>query len=196
MTIFSLDARQAYAWRLSAWIDYGLLWLPGGRKPGFLAFGLYLVRTTASVMLSIVVLSPWAATWARHPVIGLSVMMPFAVLVEECGRYGFARRADDPARALGLFTVLVIAVETATYWRGSASIAVNLASRGPAMLVHITASLALLHGLRHRRRLIAIVACIYICHLAFDVATVALFGDQLAHAKGLGVAAAAPEGRS
>ena len=197
MTIFSLDARRASAWRLPAWVDYGLFWTPGARRPGLLGFGLYLVRATVwPMVLSFVVLAPFAAALPRHPVAGIGVMLGFAVLVEECGRYGFARRADDPVRALVLFTLLVIAVETAVYWRASASIAINLALRGPSMLVHLAASLALLYGLRHRRRLIAIVACIYVGHLAFDVATVALFGDQLAHAKGLGVAAPAPAGRS
>ena len=197
MTIFSLDARRACAWRLPAGVDYGLFWTPRARRPGLLGFGLYLVRATVwPMVLSFVVLAPFAAALPRHPVAGIGVMLGFAVLVEECGRYGFARRADDPVRALVLFTILVIAVETAVYWRASASIAINLALRGPSMLVHVAASLALLYGLRHRRRLIAIVACIYVGHLAFDVATVALFGDQLAHSKALGVATGSPTRRS
>ena len=197
MTIFSLDGPRGSARHLPAWVDYGLFWTPGARRPGLLGFGLYLVRATVwPVVLSFVVLAPFAAALPRHRVAGIGVMLGFAVLVEECGRYGFARRADNPIRALVLFTFLVIAVETAVYWRGSASIAINLALRGPSMLVHVAASLALLYGLRHRSRLIPIAACIFIGHLAFDVATVALFGDQLAHAKGLSMAAAASSGRS
>ena len=197
MTALSIDSRRGSAWRLPAWLDYWLFWIPGSRKPGLLAFALFLLRVTVwPMVLSFLVLAPFAAGLPRHPLLAISVMLAFSVLVEECGRYGFARKAEKSIRALVLFTALIIAVETAVYWRASVSVAVNIGLRAPSMLVHMVASTALLYALRHRARLLPIVACIYIGHLAFDIGSVALFGDELAHTKVLGGAPAAhPLGR-
>ena len=146
--------------RLPTWLDRLIFWIPNSRKPGVLAFGLFLVRVTV-----------------------LPMLLAFAVLIEECGRYSFARTALKPARALALFTVMIIGVETATYWRPQASVLVNLALRAPSMAVHVLAGGALLYALRRRARLGAIMSAVFVLHLVFDVGSVALFGNQLAASK-------------
>ena len=193
MTAYSIPVRRAAERKLPLWLDYGLVWVPGSRKPGLLGFGLFLMRSAVvPFALSFALLAPFAGALPRHPLLGLTVMLSLAVLVEECGRYGFARRADDPARAVALFSVLVIAVETATFWRPSASVAMNLALRAPSMVVHLLASTALLVGLRRRRRLLPILAAIYIAHVLFDVGPVALFGGAMAQAAGAPAAPGRP----
>ena len=196
MTTYALSKRQALRPSLPAWIDYALFWIPNARKPGLLAFGLYLARVTVLPMaLAFAVLAPFASALPRHPLAGLTVMLAFAVLTEECGRYGFVRRAESPIRALTLFTLLVIIVETTVYWRGHASILVNLALRAPSMLVHVLAGAALLWAMRRPARILPTMLAVYALHLCFDVGSVAVFGDRFAHSPTLGAQVAASEGR-
>lgn len=193
MTADAISVRRAAKLELPLWLDYGLVWVPGSRKPGLLGFGLFLGRAAVvPFALSFVLLAPFAGALPRHPLLGMTVMLSLAVLVEECGRYGFARRADDPVRALAIFSALVVAVETATFWRPSASVAMNLELRAPSMVVHLLASTALLVGLRRRRRLVPILAALYIAHVLFDVGSVAVFGDAMARAAGAPAAPGRP----
>ncbi len=184
MTALSHPPSQSPWLRLPTWLDRLIFWIPNSRRPGVLAFGLFLVRVTVlPMLLAFAVLAPFAATPPAHPLAGISVMLGFSVLIEECGRYSFARTALEPARALALFTVMIIGVETATYWRPQASVLVNLALHAPSMAVHVLAGGALLYALRHRAHLGSIMSAVFVLHLVFDVGSVALFGNQLAASK-------------
>lgn len=151
------------------------LWVPGGEKPGLPAFLVCLVRETVFPIVligsAIAAAAPFAKvspdSLAGH-VLGLGA---FAVF-EELARYAFGRKARSVVRAIILFTVLTILVETVTYWRSGQALVWNLETRAGSWVVHLVGGLALWSGFTRRWAMAPLVAALVVLHGAYNIATV------------------------
>ena len=163
--------------------DRVFLWLPNEQSPGFLAVCLYLVRQT--LLPIALLLAPYAvlALFApanfnplQHsstsPNWYVVLIVPFALaciaLVQELSRYAFVRRANNPVRAVSIFTAVVIASLLIVYHDSLYTCAWTIAAQ-------LAASAAIIYALRYRPYIHAAVVGLIICQTAVNVTAPGLF---------------------
>ena len=184
----ALAAPQSKSRVLAELADRVFLWVPNAATPGAGAFLISLVRQCTLPFLLIgavlLALSPITRTLGPSSPIALVIGLGSFVIFEELARYSFVRRAARPVRAIMLFTVLTILVETATYFNPRAGILWNIITRAPSWGVHVGAGVALYWAVTHRRHLLAVLVGLMVAHTAFNVGSVELFGNRLAASDG------------
>jgi hypothetical protein len=157
-------------------LDRVFLWLPNDSEPGFWAVCLVLLRQA---------ILPWVVMLT--PVVGVALAKPglfdrlrqrpipgwaglaFAALIfgsialiEELSRYAFVRRAEQPRRAIIIFTAALVAGELLIFHDRLYTIAWISAAE-------ILASVALYAALQRRLRPLIIVPAIIVVHTAIYV---------------------------
>jgi hypothetical protein len=175
--------QEETSWPAPTFLERIFLWLPNEAAPGFLAVCLVLLRQAILpfvLMLApfvlIALLSPQILAHLGHgagaPKWQILSVVPFAfgcfALVQELGRYSFVRRAEQPLRAISIFTATTVVAILLVYhthlytclWMTAAQLA---------------ASAALVYVLPYRRYIPVVIAILIVGQTAIDVNAPGLF---------------------